>query len=196
VSAQPGADERRIRNLLRRQGVGPDANPAPMAATPAREPDWLDRLYADEAPDDQPDTDPGERPRWYSVRKTPHTTAEPPPAAVPGVHVTITPTAAAAISPRRARARWWVLRRGTAAGAGWALGLGPATAGALDEAAHGGVVLGLMLYGAAWYGGLRLQRLVPAQAVDEVHTAADWAAQLPSATVLLALALHTPGALT
>jgi hypothetical protein len=49
VTTTPGADERRMRNILRARGVGPDAKPAaepePVAAGPG---DWWDRLYLDE----------------------------------------------------------------------------------------------------------------------------------------------------
>ena len=55
MTAQPDADERRIRNLLVRRGVGPDAS-TPSAQAPEREPSaasssdaWWDELYADEA---------------------------------------------------------------------------------------------------------------------------------------------------
>jgi hypothetical protein len=198
MAAAPGADERRIRNLLLRRGVGPDAPPAPPAppvTEPAREPDWFDRLYADEQPA-AVEPDAGEQHRWYSVTKEDEPPDAPSWTALPGVHVTITPTPGAAISPRRARIRWWTLRRGTAATVGWWIGLGPATSSALTESGSGAIGLGVALYVVAWYGGTLLLRCIPAEAVDEVRTAVDWAARLPSATVLLALALHTPGALS
>lgn len=49
MTTTPGADERRMRSILRARGVGPDAKPAaepePAAAGPG---DWWDRLYVDE----------------------------------------------------------------------------------------------------------------------------------------------------
>jgi hypothetical protein len=65
VTAQPDADERRIRTLLVRMGVGPDGsppNPPPDAPNPPADDDpdaWWDDLYGD---DDQPDPEPERRP--------------------------------------------------------------------------------------------------------------------------------------
>lgn len=190
--APEGADERRIRSLLRRRGVGPDAEPQPTIPAP-RDPDWLDRLYADDQPEPA-----GEPAPWWTVRKTPEPVPAPPvgeqPA--PGVHVTITHTAPAPpVDPRKARLRWWVLRRGTAAGIGWLTGLGPFVQQQLEEAGQGAVGFALLLWLVAWFVAAKLLRFVPREAIPEVHDAAGWAAHIPSATVLLALALHTPGAL-
>lgn len=194
MAPEQGADERRISHWLRRRGVGPDADPQPAEPAP-RDPDWLDRLYADE----EPETAGGPGP-WWAVRKDP--TPEPAPTAgdqqTPGVHVTITPTAPAhPASDSKARIRWWVLRRSTAAGVGWWIGIGPQAADALATTSPGGAVgFAIVLWIPAWWLATRLLRLVPAAAIDEVHTAADWAAHIPSSTILLALALHTPGALS
>ncbi len=188
MTAEPGADERRIRSLLRRRGVGPDAHPPAPSITAAREPDWLDEILTDEQPMAEP------APPWWSIRKDP--APAPPvaaPAHAPGVHVTITPTATPA-DHRRARIRWWVLRRGTAAGVGWLLGLGHWVQDGLSDS-DSAVVLALLLWLIAWYAAVRILRLVPDAAVQEVRDAVDWAAHLPDATILLALALHTPGAL-
>ncbi|MER7814519.1 hypothetical protein [Streptomyces sp. NPDC096153] len=211
----PGADERRIRSLLRRRGVGPDALPPERqerpAPAPAREPDWFDRLYADDqraasVEEEQVDEPKPQQPQqipWYSFRKhdhadqgDQHTAGEPlEQPAVPGIQITITPTPAPAVSPRRARMRRWVLVRGTAAGAGYAVGIGPAVADALADAGPGAIGVAGMFYVVAWWLASRLTRLVPAEATPEVHTAADWAAHIPDSTVLVALALNTPNAL-
>lgn len=191
MTAEQGADERRIRSLLRRRGVGPDASPPQDTAGPAVQSDWWNRLYAD---DDGPEHDeqPAGEGHWYSVRKDPE--AVPVASSEPGVHVIINPPPAAHASPRRSRLRRWILHRVTAAAAGYVLGLGPAIGRLLTDAGPGAVGAALLFYWAAWIAATRLLRLVPSEAVDEVHIAADWAAHLPSATVLLALALHTPNA--
>lgn len=70
MNTAPGADERRIRQILRTRGVGPDATPPPRTR------DWLDDLWADEHPTPraavppQPPEDPPKtaaatgEPRW------------------------------------------------------------------------------------------------------------------------------------
>lgn len=154
-------------------------------------PDWWDDLYG---PDTQPpsDDEATERRRWWTV----HDNTAPEPEPQPGVHVTIRPTAPPPQpSPRRARIRWWILRRGTAAAVGWTLGLGPAVQSQLIEAGPGAIGFALLLWAVAWWLATWLLRLVPSAAIQEVRDGADWAAHIPSATILLALALHTPGAL-
>jgi hypothetical protein len=199
-----GPDERRISNWLRRRGVGPDAIPperTTVSVTAPHEPDWLDRIIADTAPDSGPDqsgpADPGESTPWWKTSKdtTPAAPAPVPVQEQPGVHVTIVPPPAPPVDPRRARIRWWVLRRGTAAGVGWLLGLGPVVQQRLLESGPGAVGFALLLWLVAWYAAAKVLRLVPAEAIQEVRDAADWAAHIPSATVLFALALHTPGAM-
>lgn len=200
---QQGGDERRIGALLRRLGVGPDALPPPARPEdePTHERDWLDRLYEDQ---EQPEHDAGEqRTRWHSLGRT-----TPAPASSPGAPaievaadetgyrlVINQPAAAGGISPHRARMRRWILHRGTAAAAGWGFGLGHLVTGALTDAGPGALGVAALLYLVAWLVATRLLRLVPSAATEEVHTAADWAAHIPDATVLLALALHTPTAL-
>lgn len=62
MSTEMGADERRIRHILRRRGVGPDAlppRPAPAASAARTVTDsgnWWDALYAADAADTHPDT--------------------------------------------------------------------------------------------------------------------------------------------
>lgn len=200
MSREQDADERRIRNLLRRRGVGPDAAPperTTVSVSVPHEPDWVDQIIAERAPDTGPDqsgpADPGESTPWWKADKA--TAPAAPIQEQPGVHVTIVPPPAAPVDPRRARIRWWVLRRGTAACAGWLLGLGPLVQQRLTESGPGATGFALLLWLVAWYAAAKLLRLVPGEAIQEVRDAADWAAHIPSATVLLALALHTPGAM-
>ncbi|MET9954229.1 hypothetical protein ABZ135_22135 [Streptomyces sp. NPDC006339] len=153
--------------------------------------------YDWQAAGDWEQTPASSEPRWWSIRKdsAPATPAEPEPAQ-PGVQVTIQPTAPPApTSDRKARIRWWVLRRGTAGALGYYLtGLGPVTQHQLTDAGPGAVGFALLLWLVTWYGATKALLLVPRAAVEEVHLAADWAAHIPSATVLVALALHAPGA--
>ncbi|MFM9635946.1 hypothetical protein [Streptomyces turgidiscabies] len=83
MSRNQGADELRIRATLIKQGVGPDADPAPVAppkpAVPpkptARPRDWLDDLLdsngAEPEPDPEPDEEPADgKPEAVPARKT------------------------------------------------------------------------------------------------------------------------------
>jgi len=204
MRAEQGADERRISNWLRRRGVGPDAAPpeqTTMSVSVPSEPDWFDRIIADGASDSSPDqsgpADPGESTPWWKAGRG-HAPVAPAPAPVqeqPGVHVTIVPPPAPPTDLRRARIRWWCLRRLTAAGVGWLMGLGPVVQQRLVESGPGALGFALLLWLVAWYAAAKALRLVPAEVIPEVRDAADWAAHIPSATVLLALALHTPGAM-
>lgn len=61
TDTQPGPDERRVRQLLIKQGVGPDAEMTPPApAPPVRRGDWLDDLLDDNAPEPEPVKEPAE----------------------------------------------------------------------------------------------------------------------------------------
>ncbi|MFE0651359.1 hypothetical protein ACFVZH_22500 [Streptomyces sp. NPDC059534] len=157
--------------------------------------DWWDDLYGPDEQHPADDQPAGEQRRWLTVRRTP--APEPEVEQHPGVHVTIRPTTPAQQpSPRKARIRWWVLRRGTAGLAGYYLtGLGPLTQSLLTDAGPGAIGCGLFLWAGAWRIGTLALRLVPRDASPEVHDGADWAAHIPSATILIALAFHTPGAI-
>ncbi|MFE5591462.1 hypothetical protein [Streptomyces sp. NPDC056549] len=153
-------------------------------------PDWWDDLYGPDEERPAPDDTTVERRSWLTVRDIP----EPEPQ--PGIHVTITPTAppTKTSGPRKARIRWWVLRRGTAAAVGYYVtGLGPLVQSLLDTAGLGAIGFAAFLWLGAWRLATWALRLVPRDAIQEVHDGADWAAHIPSATILLALALHTPG---
>ncbi|MHC5259893.1 hypothetical protein ACYSUO_18605 [Streptomyces sp. UC4497] len=69
TDTRPGADEKRVRFLLRRAGVGPDADEQPLPAAPAHLPagfeprahDWLDDILDGNA--DEPAPRPARAPR-------------------------------------------------------------------------------------------------------------------------------------
>ncbi|MER5882700.1 hypothetical protein ABT160_02610 [Streptomyces sp. NPDC001941] len=152
--------------------------------------DWWDRLYDEERPA------PAKTTPWWNTRAARPAEAEPAPPQ-PAFQFTVTPTAPAAdrASARRARYRWWFLRRGSAAGVGYLLGLGPVIQGRIHESGNGAVGFAFLLWIVAWLLATKALNLVPARATEEAHLAADWLAHIPSATVLAALALNTPGVL-
>lgn len=214
---EPGADELRIRSLLRRHGVGPDAQPAPTVlpaddlTDPAwdepdqpppaprrrapRMPDWWKPkptdLTTDDA-DDEPATDDAddepaeevmpEPGRWWTAQPDyyprPHT-----PAALTHAR----DRAETAISPRTRRA----LYDATAAGTGWLLGLYRLFATALDDcgthySTAGALVLGI--------GGCAVIAHVWDRRTRHWWPGIAWAARIPLATAILALAIWAPGA--
>lgn len=74
MSGQPEADELRIRSILQRRGVGPDAHQAtaqPDDPTPATDPDgWWDDLYS-EQPEREPERQPAPRlTPWWDKKPT------------------------------------------------------------------------------------------------------------------------------
>jgi hypothetical protein len=85
MTHEPEADELRIRELLRRRGVGPDAYPATNASSaapstpgPTTADDWWDRLYdgdgqalADPHPDNAPDPRPDAAPTPDGAARSP-----------------------------------------------------------------------------------------------------------------------------
>jgi hypothetical protein len=78
VSTNPGPDELRVRQLLIKNGVGPDAGPAPVPPKPAARPrDWLDDILdetdAPPAPPGKPEleADAAPEPRAWWAHKRP-----------------------------------------------------------------------------------------------------------------------------
>lgn len=178
----------------RRRPAAPAAAAAPLPEAPA----------APEQPppdaNDVPDVtkepgEPGERAPWWHLPPRPPLTAPAPPAPQPGIHITVVQHTEPTGPTLRARVQWWTIRRGTAALVGYfLLGLGPVIGRRLEEAGPGALGFAVLLWLVAWFVAAKASLLVPRQATREVHIAADWALHIPSATVLLALALHTPGA--
>lgn len=181
MAAEPGPDELAIRDILRLRGVGPDA----LGDTVATE--------ADDWWNDDPDRDPesgsaGEEstppsgPGWWQAQPgyypRPH---------MPAAVTRIPDQAAAAIGPKTRR----LLYNGSAAGAGWGLGLYQQCAHALADCGQqysisGALTLGIgtcLLIAHLW--DRRTRHWWPGIA---------WAARIPLATTVLALALWAPAA--
>ncbi|MGW3135920.1 hypothetical protein [Streptomyces sp. NPDC001139] len=170
-----GADELRIRSLLRKQGVGPDADWwAPNPDAPIVE--AVDEPDEEPEPDEQPDRPPvfTSHPGYWPH---PH---------VPAVLVHAPERAVAALSPRT-RA---FLYNASAAGAGWILGLYSKFAWAIHDlgksSISGAIVLGV--------GGTLLIAHVWDRRTRHWWPGIAWAARIPLATAILALALWAPAA--
>lgn len=121
MTAQQGADELRIRTLLRKRGVGPDAAPpaSPVAAPAPAPADWWDRLYADDEPAAPAEPEPVEE-----SQPAPPVAAQP--AAPARTRRPHSPRPAQSLLDAwdgvRPRTRW-LAYHGTAAGLGWGLGI-------------------------------------------------------------------------
>jgi hypothetical protein len=174
VSHEPGPDELRIRHLLRRNGVGPDALGDLMSAN-----DWWDDLYDDkDAEEAQGPSGPARFAPQPGYWPRPH---------VPAALSHPRERAAAAISPRTRS----FLYNASAAGAGWVLGLYHQLAHAIADCGRqtsisGALVLGIgmcLLIAHLW--DRRTRHWWPGIA---------WAARIPLATALIALALYAPAA--
>lgn len=165
VSHEPGADELRVRSILKSRGIGPDAEP--------------DRW------DQQPEPGDGEEPPASRP-------FEPQPGYWPQPHLPAPVSRARdraeiVLSPRTRRA----LYNATAAGAGWALGLyWPFATAIADCGQHysisGGIVLGA--------GGSLLIAHVWDRRTRHWWPPLAWCARIPLATAVAALALWAPGA--
>ena len=182
MTEQPGADELRMRAILRRHHVGPDAEPP----TPARGDWWEPKVppppvedTADAEPDDDEQPD---RPRAFAPQPDywprPHT---------PAALTHIPDRAAAAISPGTRR----LLYNASAAGAGWALGLYQQFAGAIADCGQQASISGALVLG---IGGTALIAHVWDRRTRHWWPGIAWAARIPLATAVLALALWAPAA--
>lgn len=205
MSSQPGADELRMRTILRKQGVGPDADPAaPVPPRPvippkptARPRDWLDELLdggppapkpASE-PDDEPRQEPEEEPNEDAGQADQPRAFQPQPDYWPQPHAPAFITEANARPAVSAGTRK-LLYNATAAGAGWGLGLYQEFADAIADCGQqsigGALVLsavGILLIAHLW--DRRTRHWWPGIA---------WVARIPLATALLAVALWAPAA--
>ena len=131
MSAQPEADELRIRSILKQRGVGPDARPPAIPPMPKQRPrDWLDDLLED-GPQPTPEEEsavPG-RSWWKPSRPAELPTDEAEDGTDPAPDPGSGPRPAAprlslldAAAGLRPRIRW-LIYHSTAAAAGWPLGL-------------------------------------------------------------------------
>lgn len=191
MTEKPGADELRLRSILRKHGVGPDAEPppAPPGPPPAGfepEPDrddwWatemFDGVYGDET--EEPEGEP-ERPPAFIVQPDywprPH---------MPAAVTRTRGRAEAAVSPGTRR----LLYNVSAAGTGWLLGLYDQFAWAINDLGHdsigGALVLGI--------GSCLLIAHVWDRRTRHWWSGVAWAARIPLATAICALALWAPAA--
>jgi len=182
MTAEPGPDELVIRDILRLRGVGPDA----LGDTVATE--------ADDWWNDDPDGDPesGSAGKETTPQPARGPVFAPAPDYYPRPHMPATLTAipdraAAALSPKTRRA----LYNASAAGAGWGLGLYQQCAAALADcgqqySASGALVLGV--------GGCLLVAHFWDRRTRHWWPGIAWAARIPLATLILALALWAPAA--
>lgn len=169
MSQNLGADELRMRAILRKHHVGPDADPPPHE-------DWWEPKTTP-PPAEQPDRpavfapQPGYWPR-------PH---------MPAALTAVPDRAAAAISPGTRR----LLYNATAAAAGWALGLYHQFADALADCGTNYSIGGALVLGV---GGSALIAHVWDRRTRHWWPGIAWVARIPLATAVLALALWAPAA--
>lgn len=200
----PGADELRVRSILKQRGVGPAGHPQPaVPPKPAARPrDWLDDILdADDAPtnvkpgralekknapeQEEPAAEPEEQPggpRPFEAQPDywprPH---------MPAVVHRQRERAEAAVSPGTRR----LLYNASAAGTGWILGLYQQFAGALADCGTRYSISGALVLGA---GGIALIAHVWDRRTRHWWPGIAWAARIPLATAVLALALWAPAA--
>jgi hypothetical protein len=182
---KPGADELRVRQLLIKNGVGPDAEPPAAVDWWAPKPEPIVEDEPDPEPEEEPEEDGEEQPARGPVFATapgywprPHT---------PAFVTRVPERAAAAISPGTRR----LLYNATAAGAGWMLGLYHQFAAALADCGTNYSISGALVLG---IGGSALIAHVWDRRTRHWWPGIAWAARIPLATALLALALWAPAA--
>lgn len=180
MAAAPGPDERRARHILRSHGVGPDAYGDTMATD-----DWWDDIYGEDEPKAEADEQPAEEDApTRPGRFTPQPDYWPRPhlpdalTYMPGMD---------ALSPK-SRA---LLYNASAAGAGWGLGLYQQCAASLADcgtrySTSGALTLGI--------GGCLLVAHFWDRRTRHWWPGLAWAARIPLATTILALALWAPAA--
>jgi hypothetical protein len=191
VSGQD-ADELRIRELLRQRGVGPDAELPPMPSGPPpsgfeAQPEprawWSQARPWGEKPEvTEPEgtEEQQDRPRAFEPQPDywprPH---------VPDVVHRQRERAQTAVSPGTRR----LLYNASAAAAGWGLGLYHLFAGALADCGTNYSISGALVLGA---GGSLLIAHVWDRRTRHWWPGIAWAARIPLATAVLALALWAP----
>ncbi len=218
MSQKPGADELRIRHLLRRRGVGPDAQP------PTEDPDgWWDDLYADEQPKprraprmpdwwkpkpatmpagdaaEPADEEPAEEPEASPDPDPDPSDTDPEPSVwwMPQPDYWPRPRMPEAVTHSRERAEAAIsprtrriLYNASAAGAGWGLGLYQQFADALADCGTTSIGGALVL----GVGGTLLIAHVWDRRTRHWWPGIAWCARIPLATAVLALALWAPAA--
>jgi hypothetical protein len=191
---QPGADELRLRELLRQRGVGPDAElppmppgPPPSGFDPGPDPDpapepraWWSHTRSEAPVEKGPEAEEQDRPRAFE----PQPGYWPRPHVPDAVHQRLE-RAEAAISPGTRR----LLYNASAAAAGWGLGLYHAFASALADCGTSYSIGGALVLGA---GGSLLIAHVWDRRTRHWWPGIAWAARIPLATAILALALWAP----
>ncbi|MFF4834082.1 hypothetical protein [Streptomyces sp. NPDC001315] len=168
MTEQPGADELRMRAILRKRHVGPNADPPPAE-------EW----WTEPADDETEEPEQSDRPAPFAAQPDywprPH---------MPAVLTSVPDRAAAAISPGTRR----LLYNASAAGAGWGLGLYDQLAGAIADCGQtsigGALVLGV--------GGCLLIAHVWDRRTRHWWPGIAWVARIPLATAVVALALWAP----
>ncbi|MEV5957275.1 hypothetical protein AB0M11_26500 [Streptomyces sp. NPDC051987] len=169
MSIEPGADELRMRALLKQR-----IDPKPA--------DWWEPKPEPAEPDDEPELETAGRPPVFAPAPAywprPH---------VPAVLVHAPERAAAAISPRTRR----LLYNASAAGAGWGLGLYQRFAWALNDCGTSQGVPAALVLG---IGGALVIAHVWDRRTRHWWPGIAWVARIPLATALLALALYAPAA--
>ena len=173
----PGADELRIRSLLKKRGVGPDAEPAAVH-------DWWEPKTPPAVDEDEPDdVDEGPAP---AGRFAPQPDYLPRPH-MPAALTRVPERATAAISPATRR----LLYNASAAGTGWLLGLYRLFADAIADCGQQTSISGALVLGV---GGTLLIAHVWDRRTRHWWSGIAWAARIPLATAVLALALWAPAA--
>lgn len=189
MSTQQGADERRIAQILRQRGVGPDARSSVAPPIPRQRPkDWLDDIIAtDLAPPPAPEpagpaTGPAPEPKLKAPKKT-KKPGKKPKAKAPAPRQSLL-DAHASIPPRLR----WLAYHATAAGAGWWLGWvdwGTSTA-AWYAAGHWTSTSAWVLY------GLGLCACALYRRSRRWAWPFAWAAAVPVSSIVVGVLLYAP----
>lgn len=184
---QPGPDEVRVRQLLVKNGVGPDAEPPPAVDWWAPKPGPAFEAEPEPEEEPEPDEDAEEDEEDETPSRAPVFTPHPgywPRPHMPAAVTRVPERAAAAISPSTRR----LLYNATAAGAGWMLGLYGKFSWAIHDlgktSISGALVLGI--------GGSLLIAQIWDRRTRHWWPGIAWCARIPLATAILAVALWAP----
>lgn len=191
MSTQPGADERRIAQLLRRNGVGPDAAPRPaIPPPPARPRDWLDDILNDPPPPpapaqapQKPAAAPAPNPQPKAPKRPKRKPGKAKKGKAPAPRQSLL-DAHANIPPRLR----WLTYHATATGAGWWLGWvdWSTSTAAWYAAGHWTSTSAWVLYG---LGGVLLALYRRSRAWAWPFA---WAAAIPVSSIVVGVLLYAP----